>query len=213
MTWMEAARLTAVERIPAVSQVSTLPVGGLGKMQARQAVAGTGSRFEVRGSRASGEDVHGGGVGADGGGVDPGGAALDGEVVDEVTGLEVVGGVEDDRGAGWGGARSSAMLVGVRSAMRAWTATLELKRAMWRRAASALGRESRASASSKRTWRWRLEGSTKSRSMRVRAPTPARASSEAEAAPMAPQPTMATWDAARRCWPRGPMPGKSTWRE
>ena len=38
VTWMEAARLTAVERMPAVSQVSTLPVGGLGKMQARQAV-------------------------------------------------------------------------------------------------------------------------------------------------------------------------------
>src|SRR5208283_5823692 len=38
-----------------------------------------------------GQDVHGGGVGADGGGVDPGDAALDGEVVDEVTGLEVVG--------------------------------------------------------------------------------------------------------------------------
>ncbi len=42
------------------------------------------------------QDVHGGGVGADGGGVDPGEAALDGEVVDEVAGLEVVGGVEDD---------------------------------------------------------------------------------------------------------------------
>jgi len=40
VTWMEAARLTAVERMPAVSQVSTGPVGGLGKMQARQAVGG-----------------------------------------------------------------------------------------------------------------------------------------------------------------------------
>ena len=38
VTWMEAARLTAVERMPAVSQVSALPEGGLGKMQARQAV-------------------------------------------------------------------------------------------------------------------------------------------------------------------------------
>lgn len=38
VTWREAARLTAVERMPAVSQVSTGPVGGLGKMQARQAV-------------------------------------------------------------------------------------------------------------------------------------------------------------------------------
>src|ERR1700761_3988937 len=43
VTWMEAARLTAVERMPAVSQVSTLPEGGLGKMQARQAVGATGS--------------------------------------------------------------------------------------------------------------------------------------------------------------------------
>jgi len=42
VTWMEAARLTAVERIPAVSQVSTLPVGAEGKMQARQAVAVSG---------------------------------------------------------------------------------------------------------------------------------------------------------------------------
>ena len=41
VTWMEAARLTAVERMPAVSQVSTLPEGGLGKMQARQAVGGS----------------------------------------------------------------------------------------------------------------------------------------------------------------------------
>ncbi len=31
VTWMEAARLTAVERMPAVSQVSTLPDGRLGK--------------------------------------------------------------------------------------------------------------------------------------------------------------------------------------
>ena len=38
VTWMEAARLTAVERMPAVSQVSTLPEGAEGKMQARQAV-------------------------------------------------------------------------------------------------------------------------------------------------------------------------------
>src|SRR6202044_1615957 len=47
---MEAARLTAVERIPAVSQVSTGPVGGLGKMQARQAV-GLGARDEGPGPR------------------------------------------------------------------------------------------------------------------------------------------------------------------
>jgi len=44
VTWREAARFTAVERMPAVSQVSTLPEGAEGKMQARQAVAGaTGS--------------------------------------------------------------------------------------------------------------------------------------------------------------------------
>ena len=44
VTWREAARLTAVERMPAVSQVSTLPEGAEGKMQARQAVGGQGSR-------------------------------------------------------------------------------------------------------------------------------------------------------------------------
>src|SRR5215469_4386848 len=38
VTCSEAAKLTAVERIPEVSQVSTGPLGGLGKMQARQAV-------------------------------------------------------------------------------------------------------------------------------------------------------------------------------
>jgi len=42
----------------------------------------------------SGEDVHGGGVGAYGGGVDPGFGLLDGVVVEEVAGFEVVGGVE-----------------------------------------------------------------------------------------------------------------------
>ena len=45
---------------------------------------------------ACGQDVHGGGVGADGGGVDPWGAGLDGEIVEQVAGFEVVGGVEDD---------------------------------------------------------------------------------------------------------------------
>ena len=46
--------------------------------------------------QAAGEDVHGGGVGADGGGVDPGDGLLDAEVVEQVAGFEVVGGVEDD---------------------------------------------------------------------------------------------------------------------
>ena len=98
VTWMEAARLTAVARIPEVSQVSTGPVGGLGKMQERQ---GVGSReWGVDGRLPAGEDGHGGGVGADGGGVDPGFGLLDGVVVDEVAGLEVVGGVEDEMGGG-----------------------------------------------------------------------------------------------------------------
>ena len=90
------------------------------------------------------------------------------------------------------------MLAGTRSAMWGWTVMVELKRAILRRAASALGRDSRASASSKRIWRWRLEGSTKSRSMRVRVPTPARARREAVAAPVAPTPTMATWAEAKQ---------------
>src|SRR5260370_8298565 len=46
------------------------------------------------------EDVHGGGVGAYGGGVDPGLGLLDGVVVDEAAGFEVVGGVEYE--VGWG---------------------------------------------------------------------------------------------------------------
>ena len=47
VVWMEAAKLTAVERMPAVSQVSTEPEGGVGKRQERQA--------EDVGSRAEGE--------------------------------------------------------------------------------------------------------------------------------------------------------------
>src|SRR5207302_219600 len=50
--------------------------------------------------RLSGENVHGGGVGAYGGGVDPGFGLLNAEVVDEVTGFEVVGGVENQLGRG-----------------------------------------------------------------------------------------------------------------
>src|ERR1700738_1278015 len=55
VVWMEAAKLTAVERMPAVSQVSTGPVGGLGKMQERQAVGrqGGGRRGEgIKGEAA-----------------------------------------------------------------------------------------------------------------------------------------------------------------
>jgi len=46
------------------------------------------------------KDVHGGGVGTDGRGVDPGFGLLDAVVVEEVAGLEVVGGVEDQMGGG-----------------------------------------------------------------------------------------------------------------
>jgi hypothetical protein len=51
------------------------------------------------------EDVHGGGVGAYGGGVDPGFGLLDGVVVEEVAGFEVVGRVQnqiDGDEIGWG---------------------------------------------------------------------------------------------------------------
>src|SRR6185437_11658319 len=46
VTAMEAARFTAVFRIPAVSHVSTAPLGGSGKRQARQAVS-PGKMFRV----------------------------------------------------------------------------------------------------------------------------------------------------------------------
>lgn len=54
VTWMEAARFTAVERMPAVSQVSTGPEGGLGKMQAMQAVGAYSTVLFARcGTRSS----------------------------------------------------------------------------------------------------------------------------------------------------------------
>ena len=114
--------------MPAVSQVSTGPVGGLGE-DAGEACGGGRRTVGEEGSLASstktkygdvsrrwedaflgrwsaarwpearaGEDGHGGGVGGYGGGVDPRDALLDGEVVDEVAGFEVVGGVEDEVG-------------------------------------------------------------------------------------------------------------------
>ncbi len=46
----------------------------------------------------AGEDVHAGGVGANGGGVNPRTIAIDAEIVDEVAGLVIVGGVEDELG-------------------------------------------------------------------------------------------------------------------
>ena len=122
MDWMEAARLTAVERMPAVSQVSTGPAGWGGEEAGE---AGGGSphlRGERRGTRRfawKGEDVHGGGVGADGCGVDPGFGFADGVVVEEVAGFEVVGAVQSRMR--WAGARRSWMLAGVRSAMTAST--------------------------------------------------------------------------------------------
>ena len=57
VTWMEAARLTAVERMPAVSQVSTGPVGGVGKMQAREAVGVEEGRGKREEGRESGADL------------------------------------------------------------------------------------------------------------------------------------------------------------
>src|SRR5271168_4377741 len=47
VVWREAARFTAVDRMPAVSQVSTGPVGGLEKMQAKQAVGVVSCPFSV----------------------------------------------------------------------------------------------------------------------------------------------------------------------
>ncbi len=66
-------------------------------------VGTAGPKSGTRGTRFIGwfgEDVHGGGVGAYGCGVDPGLGLLDGVVVDEVAGFEVVGGVEDELGGG-----------------------------------------------------------------------------------------------------------------
>ncbi|MCU1222894.1 MAG: hypothetical protein JWQ42_987 [Edaphobacter sp.] len=64
---------------------------GLGE-DAGQAGGGVGGR--------SRKDSHGGGVGSDGGGIDPWRGLLDGVVVDEIAGLEVVGSVEDEMGGG-----------------------------------------------------------------------------------------------------------------
>src|SRR5271167_5250853 len=44
-------------------------------------------------------------------------------------------------------------------------------------------------------------------------PTPARASNDASADPVAPQPTIATRDAASCIWPSAPIGGKRIWRE
>ena len=83
--------------MPAVSQVSTLPVGLAGKRQARQAV---GSKLRRLAVRRAGKNVHRRGVGADCGGVDPWAAVAHAEIVDEIARLEVVGAVEDNVGIG-----------------------------------------------------------------------------------------------------------------
>lgn len=60
---------------------------------------GAAGRFRKDAGEASsfaGDDIHGDGVGGNGGGVDPWTALLDGIVVEEIAGLEVVGGVQDD---------------------------------------------------------------------------------------------------------------------
>ncbi len=61
---------------------------------------GSGEEAGEAGGLGWGQDGHGGGVGADGGGVDPGDGLLDGEVVEEVAGFEVVGAVEEEMRAG-----------------------------------------------------------------------------------------------------------------
>ena len=50
--------------------------------------------------QTAGQDGHGCGVGADGSGIDPGKALLDGEVVEEIAGFEVVRSVEEEVGGG-----------------------------------------------------------------------------------------------------------------
>ena len=82
MAEIDATRFTAELRIPAVSQVSTAPLGGSGNTQARQAVL-------------PGITIEGHAVAADGGGIDPGQGILHGEVIDQVPGFEVVGAVEN----------------------------------------------------------------------------------------------------------------------
>jgi len=51
-----------------------------------------------RGIRRARQDVHGCGVGSDGSGIDPGLGLLNGVVVEQIAGLKVVGGIEDEVG-------------------------------------------------------------------------------------------------------------------
>src|SRR3954471_18041130 len=88
------------------------------------------------------------------------------------------------------------------------TWTEELMAPSLRAAASALGRFSATSCSSKRTCRCRLCVSMKSRSTRRRWPTPARTRALASTVPRAPQPHNVTWLSSSRRWPASPMPPK-----
>jgi hypothetical protein len=60
VTWMEAARLTAVERMPAVSQVSTLPEGAWGRCRRGRRWEGLiGGYGDTGGRRAAKQTVWG----------------------------------------------------------------------------------------------------------------------------------------------------------
>lgn len=74
--------------------------GGLGEDAGQACGGGVTCSGSACGLRRLREDVHGGRVGADGGGVNPRFGLLDAVVVEEVAGLEVVGGVEDEVGGG-----------------------------------------------------------------------------------------------------------------
>ena len=215
--------MTAVERMPAVSQVSTGPTGRRLRKEAGEAGGGvvrcerTMKSFRWLRSGVPGQDVHGGGVGADGCGVDPWLALLDGVVVEEVTRLKVVGAVEDQTSIPFAGFENVFDVggdeigdVGVDGD------DLRVEEGDVTPGGFSFGeRLRRASAPRRRgIWRCRLEGSTKSRSMRVRVPTPARARSAAVAAPVAPQPMMAACALARRAWPVVPrFRERAIWRE
>ncbi len=79
---MEATRLTAEFRIPAVSQVSKVPCGGSEKMQARHAAL---ARKHVQRHAIT----------AYGCGVNPGQGVLHRKIIDKIAGLEVIGAVEN----------------------------------------------------------------------------------------------------------------------
>ena len=106
--------------------------------------------------RAAGDHRHGEAVTAHRRAVDPGNAPAHREIVDQVAGLEIVRAVQDQVRV----AQQLRDVRGVRSATMPRTRTAELMRAMRRSAATALGSDSAASASSNSHWRCRLLGST-----------------------------------------------------